>query len=917
MLTCKPQLNITNAKEYFREHLKVGDYYAEDQRVDGRWFGIGAGKLGLAGVVKEKDFLDLCDGRRPGTDEFLTQRKNTTRQEDGETKINRRVFYDFVFSPPKSVSVLGLCADQRVKALHDAAVVHAMTELEKHAAFRLRKGGMYGDATSGNVVAALFQHDTSREQDPHIHTHCVCFNATHDEANDAWMALENQKMLRAQKMVLAAYNKYLADGLAGLGYGITPNARDFEITGMKETLIEKFSKRRKEIEQTAKELAALPENAGIPLAALRNRVAHEQRRRKIKDADPETLKRRWFAEMSPVERGALAACKKGSVEREVMTPGQIVAWAKSYVFERSCLVNMLDIETVALRRALASKVSLDDIRREVASELNRGTLLKKEGANEVVSREMLLREHEILAVVRAGREAHPPLVRKFDLSKTALDDEQKNAAATILKSNDLVSVFRGRAGTGKSWTLGAICTAAKAGEREIFVVAPQGMQARDLTRDGMPAQTLAKLLTRPALPGNCLVVCDEAGQVAVKDMLDLIRKVRQAGGRLVLSGDTKQHGAVAAGDALRLIESAGGRIAQISNIRRQNPDLAQSVDEKERIKLYREAAKAASAGKVEESVIYLQQVDGFVEVADELQKVEKVTETYLEAHDKKLSALVVSQTRAEVGLLNEKISSALIAREEIAGVRKITAWHSKDLLEVEKTWAANYQAGDTIRWISRYGRHQRGSMAEIASVNNDCLILKNPDGGKGIRVGLKFAKKFDVMQKRELDIGVGTQMIMRANGVSKDGVAFANGELVRVKKLGEDGSIMVVGLLDKKEKTLEPDQQVMNLGYAVTSYASQGKTCDVVILSDSTNRAAINSKEWYVSITRGRRYARIITPGLEDLIQNIAKPNDRTLASSVKLERPHASAAMRFGFIRRFCLTIKEQQQRIKLWMHQ
>jgi hypothetical protein len=33
MLRPKPQLNLQNAREYFREHLCVGDYYSEGQKV--------------------------------------------------------------------------------------------------------------------------------------------------------------------------------------------------------------------------------------------------------------------------------------------------------------------------------------------------------------------------------------------------------------------------------------------------------------------------------------------------------------------------------------------------------------------------------------------------------------------------------------------------------------------------------------------------------------------------------------------------------------------------------------------------------------------------------------------------------------------------------------------------------------------
>ena len=116
MLTAKTQYNLTNAREYFEEHLCVGDYYDEGQRVSGQWFGTGAEQLGLSGKVRADDFLRLCENQHPTTGETLTQRLNTVRTENGKEAVNRRVFYDFTFSPPKSVSVAALAgADGRIE----------------------------------------------------------------------------------------------------------------------------------------------------------------------------------------------------------------------------------------------------------------------------------------------------------------------------------------------------------------------------------------------------------------------------------------------------------------------------------------------------------------------------------------------------------------------------------------------------------------------------------------------------------------------------------------------------------------------------------------------------------------------------------------------------------------------------------
>src|SRR4030095_10459230 len=96
-------------------------------------------------------------------------------------KANRRIFYDFTFSPPKSVSLVALIADdRRVIEAHERAVRGALPEFEAFAATRVRMNRANDSRLTRNLVAALFTHDSSRALDPHLHTHCIVFNATLD-----------------------------------------------------------------------------------------------------------------------------------------------------------------------------------------------------------------------------------------------------------------------------------------------------------------------------------------------------------------------------------------------------------------------------------------------------------------------------------------------------------------------------------------------------------------------------------------------------------------------------------------------------------------------------------------------------------------------------------------------------------------
>ena len=261
MLTMKTQYSLKNAEGYFREHLRVGDYYMEGQSVSGQWFGDGAMALGLSGVTTEKEFLNLCHNLHPQTDEQLTERMNTKRiTVDAEGKVhesaNRRVFYDFTFSPAKSVSIAALVGnDKRIIEAHDEAVTVALRELQTYAASRIRKQNQYAHRLTGNLVGAVFRHDTSRALDPHLHSHCILFNATRDSVEGRWKALEICEMLSAKKFAENVYYHELVKSLNRFGYRVQNNPRgDFEIEGVPKELVKKFSKRHDEIDRKTKEL---------------------------------------------------------------------------------------------------------------------------------------------------------------------------------------------------------------------------------------------------------------------------------------------------------------------------------------------------------------------------------------------------------------------------------------------------------------------------------------------------------------------------------------------------------------------------------------------------------------------------------------------------------------------------------------
>jgi conjugative relaxase-like TrwC/TraI family protein len=149
----KGALTAAQAETYYEEKYSQDDYYSEQQRVVGEWFGHAAEELGLSGEVATEDFRAVLCGLRPASGEVLVHKANGYD--------DRRAGWDATFNAPKSVSIQGLVGDDhRLIEAHGKAVSRALVELEQYALSRRRGGSEW--VVTGNVVAARFDHIAAR-----------------------------------------------------------------------------------------------------------------------------------------------------------------------------------------------------------------------------------------------------------------------------------------------------------------------------------------------------------------------------------------------------------------------------------------------------------------------------------------------------------------------------------------------------------------------------------------------------------------------------------------------------------------------------------------------------------------------------------------------------------------------------------
>lgn len=155
----------------------------------------------------------------------------------------------------------------------------------------------------------------------------------------------------------------------------------------------------------------------------------------------------------------------------------------------------------------------------------------------------------------------------------SLTNEQKIAINHLLKPRAITCMV-GRAGTGKSFCLGAAKSLWESQGLSVHGIALSGIAADGLSKDaGLPSTTIASFCFRVenqllTLNQNDVVVMDEAGMTDSRSMLAVLKLIHKAKAKLVLVGDPAQLQPVGPGASFRaLVERLG--FVELQHIYRQ------------------------------------------------------------------------------------------------------------------------------------------------------------------------------------------------------------------------------------------------------------------------------------------------------------------------------------------------------------
>lgn len=821
------------AASYFKEHLTRDDYYSEAERIRGEWVGAAAERLGLRGEIKQEDFVAVISN---DLDRF--GQKSRPRR-------SRNCHYDFTFTAPKSVSILSM-RDDRVRALHLAAVKKAFSHIESLARVRDRRGDLYRSETvraTGNLVAGLFVHESSRANDPNLHVHTVIANLSFDGERQQWLALQAAEIYRQRKLLDKIALAELAHGLRGLGYELERTEHAFEVQGIGRDLIERFSQRRAQVEQLTEELRADPTRLTLLYAKYKvktrfdllppaGKAAVKRTVAGLTDAEVRELatlatrpekeaktRRELLALMdrriSPVQSRKLddvvatAAASRKLASRDdhsqavgetttpcapfpPLAPEQALRFALDHELERASAVSEARILETLLHHA-TGRVRFDEARATLDQDGGPALRLISPGGEHFVTTSAVLAEEKAAVdFVRRTRGT----CRQLDPGQTyrpansLLSAEQLAAVDHIRFSRDRVLAIRGIAGTGKTTLLQESVRALHAAGHSVCLFAPSSEASRGVLR-----QEAAAVVGETSTDEALRAAFREAETVE-KLLVDPALQARAAGavlwideagllstpalGRVFSLADRLGCRVVLAGDTGQHSAVERGDALRILERHAGLVPAELTTIRRQRRAEYRRVVEAFAQGNVEKGCRRLGKLGAWREVADDAARYDELGRDFVELTRQGKEVLAVSPTHAE----SAQVTAAIRARLRGAGLlgneeRTFQRLANTHLTQAQKAEAASYQPGQVLQFVRPTPAFASGERVTVRERLGPDRLLIERADGRREPFALLAPRSFGVYTPAQVAVSPGDRLRVTQNGTVANRVPGSTTDALR------------------------------------------------------------------------------------------------------------------------------------------
>lgn len=860
--------------------------YYED-KAPSRWLGVIGESYG-SGPVETEDLVLLLDGITP-EGEDISKRGN--RGED------RRKGTDLTISAPKSISIMALAVgDDRLIQAHEAAVAVASNYIQSEMLYSRHSGGGKIAEFGVSVAMASYRHEDSRAingvADPQLHNHLILPNLCLNKRG-IWSAVKidfghaNEKLYTLD----AIYKAELAKRVVDLGYAIRQTKDGFEIAGISDDQMTKFSSRRVAIDDR---LEAEGKTRGTATSKQRD-SANLHTRGSKSQLPKKDQHREWKERIKDMGLDNIKAEAAKPIKPE-LTAEDAIRSAVRHLSETQTTFSKNELMQDALSVGVGS-ITQADIERSITEgkagllEAGKAAGLKSEA---YTSMDQLLREAEILKRAEAGKNNKRGLrdadgaqdyIAQYEAKQSTADrafkfsEGQTQAVEHALTTRDRHIAIVGAAGAGKTTAMAAIVADYKDKGYEVIGVAPTAKAAAELKSAGCDTQTLSSILVNPKSKEGKprLYVMDEAGMVGTDDFDKFLHLADVEDARSILVGDPRQLSAVSAGKPYaQLIETDSVATTRIDEIQRQraNPKL---------LSMAMDFASGESARAVEQAKEYMEEI----KVAKGQDKSEvlgkRATEVFMGlAPAERAETLVLVGTNETRSAVNRLIREALIEEQAIKaeGVH-LTVLDKAKISKEKATHTTAYKAGMVIQFERDYPpksktdssppEASKKSQWDVISSQTEGVVLQNRQTGKQIKWNPADTKSsVSIYTAREIELSTGDKVFFRQNDKDRD---INNGTHATV--VATSDKHITLRLDDDREIKLDRKRsEVLDYAYAKTVHASQGATVDRVIVVGEAGRTA-TTETAYVAGTRERKDLTIITDDIKKLSASWKKAADK------------------------------------------
>lgn len=700
------KISVSNASGLSRYYEELGkeDYYTRGGEPAGYWLGGGADRLGLSGNLGEGQLLRTMQGYHPETGDTLAKNAGD-RHAPG---------WDATFSAPKSVSAVWAVADRdtqtAIQSSQAQAVKAAIGYMERSASFS-RHGAAGTDrvpvSLHGGLIVAAYEHSTSRNGDPQLHTHCIIANATPDGR-----AIDIDTR---HKMVAGAlYRVELAHQLQQNGFQIARDGDSFRIVGVPEKLTDHWSSRHAQVKQAMAD-KGLESYTASKVAVLSTRESKT-------DINRAELFTKWqdqakvFSFGREQANGLQHPTPAPTLDKPDTDKILSEAMQKHSTVSRVQLLHRVAVESQGALNARAVETYLTSVTRHPEAV----RLVAIDGSERWTTREMQQLERQMVeraqTMTQDRRHSVGEKAVAASTSAHSLSAEQANALMHITRESGAIASLQGHAGTGKSRMLGAANDVWQSSGHSVRGTALSGKAAEGLEKSsGIPSQTLHSLLQdlehgRTRLDSRTILVVDEAGMVGSRQMAALTAHAQDAGAKLILVGDTRQLQAIDAGAAFRAIqERIGG--AELTDVRRQ-----QYQADKEMSRAFRDGrAGDALSNLKERGLLHIERTSEIVQ--------RKAVDNYTRDIADGKTTVILAATRHEVRELNEA------ARTEL---RNAGVLRGEDTAIITSRGGRAFAEGDRIVFLrnSRELDVKNGTTGAVIKVDDRIMRARLDDGSE-------------------------------------------------------------------------------------------------------------------------------------------------------------------------------------------